>query len=207
MFKKTLGWVVGLWCAMLAFFLFSSGSFISGALMILVGALPIPPVFNYIVQQEKIKAAAKGKEAKAPNHAMMSVFAVMASVGLIIFGASSGDDKPVNELAEVTTMTTLPEVAETEWYSGGTLHDASAAMWMLGSGDDQLATAADWTAAYMGQENITSMDYMKIKSLEVVACLNKFYQEQGVDLVEYPPQKSAAVCMALMKYPQKADES
>lgn len=47
-------------------------------------------------------------------------------------------------VALVCTMA-IPAMAQ-EWYKGGTLHDATALEWSVGSQQDQLATSADWVA-------------------------------------------------------------
>ncbi len=56
---------------------------------------------------------------------------------------------PTRRPTVAPTVTPLPTTTpEQAWYSGGTLHDKTAADWLAADDRDRLATSADW--AYFG---------------------------------------------------------
>ena len=78
-----------------------------------------------------------------------------------------------------------PLVADSEWYSGGTLHRATVGEWRSASYRDKLATAADWALAHdrvksevMGSG---SMQTLKPFAIDLVACVDGAAGPSGND--------------------------
>ncbi len=91
-----------------------------------------------------------------------------------------------------------------EWYNGGTLHKADGNEWYAASYANKLATAGDFSAVYIGIDNLSSMDELKAYAINLVTCLDEFYGGVGVaERSANPAAQSSALCMVLMGYPQK----
>lgn len=93
--------------------------------------------------------------------------------------------------------------AKPKWYSGGTLHGASAEEWQKGNAANRLATAADWTTGYIGSDNFQKVGESNLKKMaqNVVECVDVAVAE--VSSMKISAREAALGCMTIMKYPRK----
>ncbi len=73
----------------------------------------------------------------------------------------------------------VPPAEKAEWYEGGTLHAATIISWRTASDENKLATAADWTAAAVGDTRVKSMHHLQRDANEVVLCVDKVLEASG----------------------------
>ena len=103
-------------------------------------------------------------------------------------------------LAVLGLLLTHPPVADSEWYSGGTLHRATVGEWRNASYRDKLATAADWALAHDGVKNeVTrsgSIQTLKPFAIDLVSCVDGATGPSGNDGLRVT--QLAASCMVLL---------
>ena len=90
-----------------------------------------------------------------------------------------------------------------KWYHGGTPHKATIAEWLAGTPEDKLATAGDWTGAYIGNDNIQKAiraDALKTMAGGLVTCADK--AGNATDEIMIAPEV-AFLCMIEMGFPHK----
>lgn len=87
----------------------------------------------------------------------------------------------------------------TEWYAGGTLHDATGASWRMAPAQNRLATAGDFVAALMGEARVLalgSMDRLKPLALNLQVCIDEATATSAADKLEV--RELAAACAVLI---------
>lgn len=95
------------------------------------------------------------------------------------------------------SLCSSPAVAD--WYAGGNLHRANAGQWQSATPANRLATASDWTARILGEQNVREIGLTGLKG----------YSQNMSDCVTQatsggPPNLSvsevAAACAILMSW-------
>ena len=86
------------------------------------------------------------------------------------------------------------DVANDDWYSGGTLHKSDIATWKTASDKNKLATCADYIANIKEYED---MALMKEDAMEFLICIDE--ATSGSELsTSQPTNEIAASCILLM---------
>jgi len=91
--------------------------------------------------------------------------------------------------------------AAVQWYSGGTLHRATANQWLRGSYSNKLATAADWVVTGMGKSQVRritggNIDRLRPYATQLVACVDETAPVSGNSRAS----ELAAACTILLGY-------
>lgn len=93
-----------------------------------------------------------------------------------------------------------PPFADSEWYSGGTLHRATVGEWRSAPRRDKLATAADWALAHDRVKNKVmrsgSMQTLRPFAADLVACVDSAAGSSGNNSLRV--SRLAASCMVLL---------
>ena len=93
--------------------------------------------------------------------------------------------------------------AARNWYEGGSLHQSAVSQWKKSSQTNKLATAADWVLAAPKvkalAQNSSNIDVIKPYAQELVACVDKATDDQGIT-DKSKTAEIAATCMILMGY-------
>lgn len=85
--------------------------------------------------------------------------------------------------------------SSSNWYEGGTLHNASAGEWLSGSSANRLATASDFAASAKDELGFNDMDGMKSAAQGVKNCIDRAAEGDASQQVS----TLAATCIMLMK--------
>jgi hypothetical protein len=104
-------------------------------------------------------------------------------------------------LASASALNLTSAVTVTQWYTGGTLHRATASQWTRASYANKLATASDWVAAILGAGEVRrrtggNIDRLRPYAAQVVACVDEVAPVAGNQQVA----ELAAACMVLLGY-------
>lgn len=91
---------------------------------------------------------------------------VMVAVGTGLISAEPKEQLEVAQEAPATEAVTPAKVEPAKWYTGGTLHDASALDWQAAEQNDKLATSADWLAALWNGGKLKPAVSAKLKSVD-----------------------------------------
>ena len=99
----------------------------------------------------------------------------------------------------------LPGIAVGQWYSSGTLHNASGLAWQQADASNRLATAADLVAAVVkeGGTNITSstVEDFRPYAEQLAACITEATQTRAAATL--PVQDIAALCVISLQWQGK----
>lgn len=100
-----------------------------------------------------------------------------------------------------SAMGVTSAASASQWYSGGTLHRATANQWRLAAYANKLATAADWVAAIMGERGVrqlTGGDMSRLRpyAAQLVTCIDEAAPAAG----NQRASELAAACMVLLGY-------
>lgn len=124
---------------------------------------------------------------------------IFIPISLLLFvglGASVGsDDEPsASDAGDVVS-----ESGKSNWYEGGTLHEATISEWLEASDADRLATAGDWSFGILGRDQARSMglDALKLKATDLAVCVNKSVEGNDA-LLSQPAKGIAALCAVTM---------
>jgi len=111
--------------------------------------------------------------AKQMNKTRFSKFiAGVLVVGFGLFGVINCNSSNTYDTNEYTQ----PATPKTEWFRGGTLHNASVSEWKGGTYANKLATAGDWLSATSWKGHLTRLedfDNLKIIAAKLVNGLDK----------------------------------
>lgn len=102
-----------------------------------------------------------------------------------------------------------PQPTKVKWFTGGTLHQATSKQWMVGTGRNRLATAADWAYAgikkWKGEAAVDEPDELefglKPYAQDLVTCVTgsaKTSVENGLEMQKV--YELAAACAVLMEW-------
>lgn len=86
-------------------------------------------------------------------------------------------------------------VSASEWYIGGTLHQATAKQWHNASSENQLATAADFVAK---AQTPASMGQLRRRSIELKQCITSATADSS--LGDQKVVQIAALCIVQLGY-------
>ena len=87
----------------------------------------------------------------------------------------------------------------TEWYAGGTLHNATGASWRMSSAQNRLATAGDFVSTFMGEARVLalgSMDRLKPFATSLQVCIDEATATPAADNLAV--RELAAACAILI---------
>ena len=96
----------------------------------------------------------------------------------------------------------FPERALGQWYSGGTLHEATGSEWQKADASNRLATAADMVAA-VAKGGDTNIHYRTVEDFrpyaeQLAACITEATTTRAASTL--PVQDIAALCVASMPW-------
>jgi len=99
----------------------------------------------------------------------------------------------------------LPGIAVGQWYSSGTLHNASGLAWQQADASNRLATAADLVAAVV-KEGGTNITYSTVEDFrpyaeQLAACITEATQTRAAATL--PVQDIAALCVISLQWQGK----
>ena len=89
-------------------------------------------------------------------------------------------------------IASLPVLAE--WYSGGSLHRATAAQWISATPENRLATSADFSAKAKKPKN---MRELKADAINLNACITTAASDPSLSSIKV--SELAAGCIVLMR--------
>ncbi|MBL4807523.1 MAG: hypothetical protein JKY31_09570 [Rhodobacteraceae bacterium] len=114
---------------------------------------------------------------------IVGIVLVLAAVGSILSDSEAQD----------------PRQRETSWFQGGTLHDSTIEEWSAATYTNQLATAADWTAGVIGQDEFEriGLEGVRRKAGNLINCIKGSTDELS-GLGALSTAEIGAACILLM---------
>lgn len=110
------------------------------------------------------------------------VLALLVS-GLVLLGACAAPSAP----------------PATEWYSGGTLHEATVGEWHQATYANRLATCADFVVVANRAEAERDFSTVKPKAIELEKCITESTKDIA-EIQHHQVTEYAAICLILLGY-------
>ncbi|MFT3926711.1 MAG: hypothetical protein QM778_29470 [Myxococcales bacterium] len=112
---------------------------------------------------------------------------------------TSGSSAPAAELT-----ISAPATIDANWYTGGTLHKATAREWLQGSTQNQLATASDWVLTSKDQKAKVdaaagNMSLVLPSADKLRQCINAALRRHSDLYSSMPASDIAMTCMITLK--------
>ena len=99
----------------------------------------------------------------------------------------------------IITLACFSTPSFADWYEGGTLHSANFGQWNSASASNRLATAGDWSAYILGEDEVRriGMDGLRRRAQQLSNCVTEAAKGTPPNIAA---NQAAAACVLLLNW-------